>query len=379
MQRPLAEPIPLSSDGSDFPAALRAEALGLLDLPDGPRLVAELLVRAAADEPLPTLAEAAIALRGAAPMDRAVWAVTDQLVYSQVPNWHWAMLRDRARATAYRTAIEASVRSGMLVLEIGAGTGVLAMMAAQAGADHVFTVEANPLLAKIARQCIARNGLSDRITVLAMHSTEVVVGRDLPGRADLLVHEILSSAVLGEGLAPTLDHAQAELLVPDAPLLPEFIGIEAALSQDVTAGDEAWWQVDEFDLSPLSLLDAAAHGVPGKAPRQRLSAPVGVAEIDLRAGDLMQPRRFAGPVEASRSGTVAGVEQWMKVCFPGGVVLNSDDCLSHWGTCYHPFGAQREIAIGEKVDIEVALDSRTVSIGLNRETCSAPTGWIMGL
>lgn len=380
MQRPLSHPIPLASDGADFPEALRAEAIGLLERSDGQRMVAELLVQAAATgQPLELLAEAAIALRGAYPMDRAVWGATDDLVYSQVPKWHWSMLRDRERSRAYRRAIEMCVQPGMLVLEIGTGTGILAMMAARAGAGHVYTVEANPLLAKIAEQCVAQNGLSDRITVLAKHSTEIRIGQDIPHRCDLLVHEILSSTVLGEGLAPTLHHAIAHLLVPDAPLLPEFIGIEAVLSGDMTETDTPWWSVESFDLAPLALLDAASHGIPGKAPRKRLSNPVGVAEINLRGPDLMQSRCFTGPLEASKNGIVAGVEQWMKVCFPGGVTLSSDDPDSHWGTSYHPFGASRDVTPGEKLEIEVVVDSRTVSIVLSPMLSTPAPGWTTGI
>lgn len=380
MQRPLAHSIPLSADGGDFPITLRAEALGLLELPDGPRMVAELLVRAAAaGQSLAELAEAAIALRGAHPMDRAIWAATDDLIYSQVPKWHWSMLRDRARTRAYRKAIEMSVQPGMLVLEIGAGTGILAMMAARAGAEHVYTVEANPLLARIAEQCLAQNGFADKVTVLAMHSTEMVIGHDIPRACDLLLHEILSCTVLGEGLAPTLHHATAQLLQPGAPLLPEFIGIEAVLSGDMTASETPWWSVEGLELAPLALLDAAAHGIPGKAERKRLSSPVGVAEIDLHGPHLMQSRSFKGPLEATRTGRVTGVEQWMKICFPGGVVLSSDDPGSHWGTCYHPFGASRDIAPGEEIDIEVVVDSRALSIGLSPGTGDLPPGWTAGI
>lgn len=380
MQRPLSHSIPLAADGADFPIALQAEALGLLELAEGPRLVAELLVKAAAaGQSLPGLAEAAIALRGAYPLDRAIWAATDDLVYSQVPSWRWSMLRDRERTRAYRKAIEFSVEPGMLVLEIGAGTGVLAMMAARAGAEHVYTVEAKPLVARIAKECIVQNGLSDKITVLAKHSTQLIIGHDIPRTCDLLVHEILSSSVLGEGLAPTLDHATTHLLVPNAPLLPEFIGIEAVLSGDLTNADIPWWSVEGFDLTPLAMLDAAAHGVPGKASRQRMSEPVGVAEIDLLGPQLMQSRSFTGPLEVVHAGTAAGVEQWMKVCFPGGVVLNSDDPTSHWGTCYHPFGAHRQVARGEVVNIEVVVDSQTVSIGLDTASSAVPAGWTGGI
>ncbi|MEM9062777.1 MAG: 50S ribosomal protein L11 methyltransferase [Pseudomonadota bacterium] len=339
---------------------------------DGYTAAAALLKQAVSDYPIADLAKAAIALRAAAPSHRRLWASTDDLVYAQVPDWHWKMLTDRARTRAYRDAIRASVKPGMRVLEIGAGTGVLAMMAAEAGAEHVWTVEVNPLLAGIAEQCISRNGYADHVTVLNMHSASVVPGRDMPGQADLLVHEILCRAALSEGLAPTLSHAREALLVPHAPLLPDFIGIEAVLCGDLIAGDAPWWKVDEFDLSPLALLDAAAHQAPEGSAHSRLSLPVGVAEIDLRGEDLMTPRSFSGPLTAQRSGTVAGVEQWMKVCFPGGVVLSSDDRTSSWGTCYHPFGTVRDVEPGDRVDIEVSLDIDALSIGLADQTGAPP-------
>lgn len=379
MHRPLAEPIPLDRKGTDFPPGLREEAMRWITTPQGDDALAELLRQAIGRYPLAELAQAAIALRAAAPTNRRLWAATDDLVYSQVPGWHWRMLEDRARTRAYRDAIRASLQPSMRVLEIGAGTGVLAMMAAEAGADHVWTVEMNPLLASIAEKCIARNGYADKITVLNMHSSQVLPGRDLPGRADLLVHEILCRSVLTEGLAPTLDHARAELLVPEATLLPDIIGIEVALSSDIAAGDAPWWQVEGLDLSPLAFLDAAAHGVPGNSRHQRLSLPTEIAEIDLKAADLMVSQSFSGPLFADRPGLVSGVEQWMKVRFPGGIELSTDGQSSSWGSCYHPFGANREVEPGEQVNIKLSLDIDALSIGLAAGARAAPPGWTGGL
>ena len=48
--------------------------------------------------------------------------------------WHFGMLNDAERNTAYDRALRARVRAGDMVLDIGAGTGLLGMMAARAGA-----------------------------------------------------------------------------------------------------------------------------------------------------------------------------------------------------------------------------------------------------
>ena len=83
-----------------------------------------------------------------------------------------------------------------VVLEIGAGTGILAMMAARAGAKHVYTCEMNPPVAQAAQENIVRNGYADWITVIPKKSTDLVIGEDIPAPADLLVSEITSNDLL---------------------------------------------------------------------------------------------------------------------------------------------------------------------------------------
>jgi predicted RNA methylase len=53
---------------------------------------------------------------------------------------HDEMLDDKVRCVAYNDAIVASVK-GKIVLDVGAGTGFLSVIAAKAGATHVYAVE----------------------------------------------------------------------------------------------------------------------------------------------------------------------------------------------------------------------------------------------
>lgn len=365
MARPLSNPRPLRSDGSDFPEALREDALRLIQEPAYERALTALLLRAGEDVTLLERAQAAIALRAAAPTDRMIWAATDDLVYTQVPAWHWPMLEDLDRAQAYQDAISAAVAPGMQVLEIGAGTGLLAMMAARAGAEHVYTVEANPLMADVARACVARNGFSDQVTVINCHSSMLEIGVHLPRRADVLVHEIFSSSVVTEGLVPSLVHAKAELLTPEAALLPEAVEVMTALSEGLDDAEMQWWRVGGFDLSPLAVIDAAAHGVPGTCKRLRLSAPSLAATVDLRDPTLGRERVHHLTLQVDTPGVVAGVSQWMNIRFPCGKTLCSDAPKSHWGACFHPFAAHKPVAPGDAVRIDVALGTARLAIGLN--------------
>jgi predicted RNA methylase len=77
------------------------------------------------------------------------------------------MLSDKKRTHAYRMAIENNRDQfkDKLVLDIGAGTGILSIFAARAGAKHVYAVEFSET-AKKAIEIIKENGESERITVI---------------------------------------------------------------------------------------------------------------------------------------------------------------------------------------------------------------------
>jgi len=93
-----------------------------------------------------------------------------------VSAWHFAMVNDQPRNNAFQAAIERAV-PGKHVLDIGTGTGLLAMMAARAGAQTVTTCEATPVIAERAHDIIALNGFGGRINVIANHSTAIATGR----------------------------------------------------------------------------------------------------------------------------------------------------------------------------------------------------------
>ena len=108
---------------------------------------------------------------------------------------HRSMIQDRVRTDAFRAAIDTVVRPGDVVLDIGAGTGILSMFAARAGAARVYAVEQTSI-AVLAQELVAANGLSDVIEVIQGDVVEI----EPPEQVDVIVSEWLGGFGIDEGM-----------------------------------------------------------------------------------------------------------------------------------------------------------------------------------
>jgi len=136
--------------------------------------------------------------------------------------WHFDMMADLGRNDAYDRALKALVKPEHVVLDIGTGSGLLAMMAARAGAKHVYAIEANESIAEKARKVIAHNGYADKITVITGMSDNISVGEGsaMPVKADVVVTETMGADLLSELMYNILDDARRRLAKPGAVLIP---------------------------------------------------------------------------------------------------------------------------------------------------------------
>jgi predicted RNA methylase len=115
-------------------------------------------------------------------------------------------LRDRRRTLALAEAVGRTVRPGDVVLDVGAGTGILSLFAARAGAGRVVAVEADPVLAEMLRETVTANGLDGTITVLAADIRAVDPAADAGVAAvDVVLAELIETGLIEETLVPVLN------------------------------------------------------------------------------------------------------------------------------------------------------------------------------
>ena len=103
-------------------------------------------------------------------------------------------------------ALEDLTPPGGHVLDLGCGSGILAIAAAKLGAAHVLALDIDPIAVEASRVNVAQNGVADRVTVDEGSLANVITSAR---RFDLVVANILARVIivlcgehLGEAVRP---------------------------------------------------------------------------------------------------------------------------------------------------------------------------------
>src|SRR5689334_15245373 len=131
------------------------------------------------------------------------------------PSGYCAMIADGVRTAAYAEALRRAVKPGAVVLDIGTGTGIFALLACRSGARRVYAVEPDPAI-QVARATAEANGCADRITFLQDLSTRLT----LPESADVIVADLRGVLPLFGHHLPSLADARRRHLAPGGTLIP---------------------------------------------------------------------------------------------------------------------------------------------------------------
>jgi type II protein arginine methyltransferase len=244
---------------------------------------------------------------------------------SLIRNYHVGMMNDARRNAAWNKALTRSVRPGMRALEIGTGGGMLALMAARAGAEKVMTCERDPILASIAREIIGRNGYADRIDVIAKPSTELLPGRDIHAPADLLFCDIFGDSLLDFGPLDVLTDARRRLTTPDAVVVPAAGAIRLALADWESypvlghVGHAAGFDLTSF----ANFVPASIRTVIGDRSLVLKSAAAEALRFDFAAFSHSAQGRTEVVLTAKEKTVVNGIVHWIRLELDAETILEA--------------------------------------------------------
>jgi protein arginine N-methyltransferase 1 len=266
------------------------------------------------------------------------------------------MLADAARFSAYSAAIAKAVRPGDVVLEIGCGPAVFAMLATRAGARRVFAVETDDIV-DFARQLAVANNLSDRIEFFQCDSRKLT----LPERANVILSDIRGSLPFYDEAIASLADARTRHLAPGGVMIPQRDALKAALVEapDFYSALTAPWQttVPSLDLSPsLSLVLNDSYSTHFK-PEQLVTEPQTFCTLDYTAAT---PDKASADLSfrAARAATTHGVCLWFDATVFGDISYSSGptNSTSIYAQTFFPWLRAVPLQQGDTIDVRLRTD-----------------------
>jgi len=264
-----------------------------------------------------------------------------------------AMISDTVRIEAYAEALKRVVHPGSVVVDIGCGTGILALMACQYGARRVYALDSSEFI-HLAAHTAAENGFADRMVCLQAFSTAV----ELPEKADVVVSDICGQLPWMVGRMEAIDDARQRFLRPGGVLIPNadrvWLGlVEAEVDYRRISSP---WVKRPFGLAMEAAQTAARNHVEslGSEKINLLGDAVLVAAhkySTLQESDL----DVVLEIEATRTGTAHGFVLWFDIDLVEGVGFSTapGGNAEVYGQVLLPLAAPVTVGPGHRVTVRL--------------------------
>jgi len=254
------------------------------------------------------------------------------------------MLSDLTRTGTYQHACIRNPTEfrGKVVCDLGCGTGILCLFAAQAGARKVYGIEASDM-AENARILCEANGFGDVITIIKGKAEDI----ELPEKVDVVISEPMGVALLNERMLESFLYCR-KWLNPTGKMFPTTSFMycspfsDEQLYQEI-ANKSTFWNQEAFFGVDLKSLQHIAKQQNFKQPvveafdyRLLLCKPsrLELSYMTTEIEDLVEvelPIRFT----MTATSTIHGFGVWFDVVFDGSdekVVLSTSplSATTHW-------------------------------------------------
>ena len=273
---------------------------------------------------------------------------------------HRTMIRDRVRTEAFQKAIDAVVRPGDVVLDVGAGSGILSVFAARAGAARVYAVEQTSI-AVLAQQLAAANGVEDIVHMIHGDILDV----EPPERVDVIVSEWLGGFGIDEGMLVPVTAARDRWLKPGGVMIPGSVTAWTALVHDRYLADMvSFLQDNPYGLRLDDLTDKTVNEILYSGTFRHLAA----ADMRSEPSQLWTTDAELIPLEQALAaheaetllpvrehGTANALALWFSAELAPGISLSvgPGDPPTHWGMTTAPLSSPVKLTPGMVVRARV--------------------------
>lgn len=301
-----------------------------------------------------------------APVDPDIARLGRKLLARVVPGYHGPMVNDVRRNIAWEKALKRAIKPGDRVLEIGTGPGMLAMMAAKAGAQ-VITCEYHPVVALIADEIVSKNGLAAQVKVLSKSSLDLQVGVDLDEPAEMLFCDNFADGLFGFRPLQSIADAQQRLLKPGARVMPARVAAPVALCD--WAKYRNLYEMDQsagFDVSIMADLVLADVDLNlGDSSLSLMSEGKDIFRFDFQENSYSETGRAEVTLEANADGEVNGIVQWIRLELDDEIILESrpePGAVFFSNPRFYPLPRTLAVKKGDEVKVYAEHDHHSLSV-----------------
>ena len=265
-----------------------------------------------------------------------------------------AFIANRARMNAYRQALQGAVQPDAVVLDLGAGTGIFALLACQMGARRVYAIEPDDVI-QVARDLAAANGYADRIEFFQALSTQIT----LPERADVIISDLHGNLPFyTRGLSAIID-ARRRFLAPGGRLIPRCDTLWAAVvaAPGLYRRSLGVWEGRKFGLNQAAARDLAMNTMQRcfLGRDKLLGPPQCWGRLDYTT---LQSPNLTGAVtwEMDRPGTAHGLLVWFDAELAPGLGFSNAPGAPKliYGQTFFPWPQPVKLARGDLVAVSLA-------------------------
>ena len=248
-----------------------------------------------------------------------------------------SLLSHRSRLSKFQRALQKAVQPESRVVDIGTGTGILALIAARAGAKSVTAVEVNGKSLNYARKAAQINGLSQRVSFVESHFEDYVPEE----QADIVICEMLSSMLLIEQQVPACAHAARRILKPGGIILP----VSASVYAVPVECQSLWERFNLFDLEFPKVPQTLGNG-----NAKDLSDAALVTKFDFSIPDIPAEVNEMLEFVIVEEGRLHGLVGFFKAHLYEDITLGMND---GWRELFLPLDEPIEVSKGTRVSVQL--------------------------
>lgn len=266
------------------------------------------------------------------------------------------MIADRIRTGAYAGAMRRAIKPDSVVLDIGTGIGIFAMLACQFGARRVYAIEPDDAI-QVARTLAAANGFADRIEFIQELSSRIT----LPERVDVIISDLRGVLPLFRHHIPSIIDARKRLLATSGVLIPQRDTLWAAVAEapDLYERYATPWSDNDYglDLGAARRLVSNTWQKGRVNSEQLLTRPQEWGALDynsIESPDISAEMSFT----VMRAGVAHGLSLWFDGLLAEGVSFSNAPGLPEliYGSAFFPFSAPVTLGVSDSLSVKLSAD-----------------------